>query len=454
MRCSNEFWIRNEQELHFNISLDGAIPKNLRPLKPTLSPHGILMSTPRTGEDPIVILPPQSRLTRLIIMDAHIKAFHQGAASTHSLIQADFHVARRLVKSVIHECRKCRRFRSRPFQGLEGALFPDRVTFTRCFACIGIDFFGPQVVDGQKRYCLLITCLSSRAVHLEAVEDQSVEQTSLALRRFCALRGTPIKVYSDNAKAFKKLSTTTVDLKWLTIPERSPWWGGYWERLVGVVKSSLRISLRHRKLNFTELQTVLYELSFYVNLRPLTKYKDEFLCPASFLYGVPSNISLLNPGIIDSPIEHWRSRKAVLFELKRRFYSEYVSSLRSWRDPNRKSRLPSTGDVVLVHNEGLRTNWRLGIVERLIPGADGSPRAAFVRIGNVSTRRALERLFPLESATKNVQCVPRDPQEENEAVVKDEPVPDVQPAVVTATPLPPVRQNRRGRTIRVPARFL
>ncbi|CAG0903386.1 unnamed protein product [Cyprideis torosa] len=45
-----------------------------------------------------------------------------------------------------------------------------------------------------------------------------------------------------------------------------------------------------------------------------------------------------------------------------------------------------------------RQQWRKGIIESLIRGSDGHSRAAFVRSAGLLTRRALERLYPLEAA--------------------------------------------------------
>ena len=53
------------------------------------------------------------------------------------------------------------------------------------------------------------------------------------------------------------------------------------------------------------------------------------------------------------------------------------------------------GDVVLVHNEGPRLDWRLAIVEELIVGGDGLIRAANVRTSSGNTNRLIVKLYPL-----------------------------------------------------------
>ena len=71
-----------------------------------------------------------------------------------------------------------------------------------------MDFCGPiklrktrnVVIDGCV---LLITCNTTRVVHLEVTETQSTNDFILAWRRFICKRGThSVHVFSDQGKAF------------------------------------------------------------------------------------------------------------------------------------------------------------------------------------------------------------------------------------------------------------
>ena len=55
----------------------------------------------------------------------------------------------------------------------------------------------------------------------------------------------------------------------------APWWGGFWERLVGMVKSCLKKSIGREKLSFTELLTVLLEVENILNNHPLCFVYDD-----------------------------------------------------------------------------------------------------------------------------------------------------------------------------------
>ena len=88
------------------------------------------------------------------------------------------------------------------------------------------------------------------------------EEFLLCFRRFISQRGSPTKIFSDNAMQFKSASQTlesiwrkvtkckdvqnyasSVGVRWNFIVELAPWMGGFYERLVGLVKKALRKTL-------------------------------------------------------------------------------------------------------------------------------------------------------------------------------------------------------------------
>ena len=172
-------------------------------------------------------------------------------------------------------CVTCRRYHGRPYQVNEGLLAPFRSQPSEPFAHTGLDFAGPiYVLEKKKVYVLLFTCAVIRAVHLEVCSDMSTESVASAYIRFVSRRGIPNTLYSDNALAFRKLSRS-IDVPWKFIPEKSPWWGGWWERLIGVVKSALKKSLHLSALTFEELQTLLNFVEGVVNRLPLNYVSDQ-----------------------------------------------------------------------------------------------------------------------------------------------------------------------------------
>ena len=122
----------------------------------------------------------------------------------------------------------------------------------------------------------------------------------------------------------------------------------------------------------------LYELAFPINLRPLTVGDGEdLITPAHFLFGVTTIDGVVCPSLSEANASRaWRHRRRANDHLNRRWTSEYVSALRCWSTSprGRPSRVPSVGDVVLVHNEGPRGRWPLARVTALLRGPDGRAR--------------------------------------------------------------------------------
>lgn len=102
-----------------------------------------------------------------------------------------------------------------------------------------------------KAYVLFFAYSLTRAVHLELLADQTTEGFVRCLKRLIARRGKPKKIYSDNGRSFvaayKWLKKIMNDEKtqdylanhnifWQFNLASAPWWGGQFERLIGVVK--------------------------------------------------------------------------------------------------------------------------------------------------------------------------------------------------------------------------
>ena len=249
--------------------------------------------------NPIII--PKSHTGLLLARHTHKQHKHAGVNSMIVLLRSQYWIigARNLCRKVKNECISCRRQESKAFSDIRAPLPEVRVKPTAPFSITGLDHGGPLYccdMPGEKFYILLFTCAVTRALHFELVGSLSGEITYMAIRRFMARRGIPAIIMSDNAKGFesekKKIVATfgTDGPSWKNIAPLSPWWGGWWERLIGSVKQALRKSIGKKNLTLVELETCLVEVEMVLNSRPLTFVGDnlddgEVLTPSHFLIG-------------------------------------------------------------------------------------------------------------------------------------------------------------------------
>jgi len=121
--------------------------------------------------------------------------FTLGAIRSHSLWILG---GKRLINSVINSCIKCKKLRGRQQIQKMADLPVDRLTPAPPFSFVGLDVFGPWLVSARrtrggvansKRWAVLFTCLTTRAIHIELIESMDSSSFINALRRFLALRG-------------------------------------------------------------------------------------------------------------------------------------------------------------------------------------------------------------------------------------------------------------------------
>ena len=119
------------------------------------------------------------------------------------------------------------------------------------------------------------------------------KRSKISIKKFIARRNCPKEILSDNRTVFKsqdsQLFCSERGITWKFHSNGAPWWGGLWERLVGMVKKQLKKSIGRERLPFTEPSTVLFEIENVLNNRPLSfMYDDdvhEVSTRNSLLYG-------------------------------------------------------------------------------------------------------------------------------------------------------------------------
>ncbi len=379
------------------------------------------------------IVPGKHRFTKLLIDREHRNLLHSGVSDTLVQIRDHYWITkgRQIVKSVLHNCPTCKKFRATKGTQITAPLPLDRIQESSAFEITGVDFAGPLFVSdkSEKVYIALFTCSVTRAVHLELVSNLTAENYLLAFRRFISRRGLCQVIYSDNAKTFKKAQveleklwkmTTdpivlnfygTKGIKFKYIVERAAWWGGFWERMVKITKISLRKVLGKALLCMEELQTVLVEIEAIINSRPLTYIFDNPmepspLTPSHFLVGkrltsLPHHAgpSTVVSATRNDTLKRYIYRNTLLDTFWKRWRHEYLLLLRNANciTPINVKHDFQKDDVVLVKEDKLpRHLWKLARVVEVHPGRDGKVRSCTLKTSSTIIKRPVQLLYFLE----------------------------------------------------------
>lgn len=376
-----------------------------------------------------IVLPHNHPIVKVIIFKEHCIHSHAGTQILQAQLRERYWIlkSRRAIGSVVTACPTCRRFIAKKCEVPSAPLPLDRIKNTVAFDITGVDLAGPLYLrDGGKAWIVLYTCAVYRAVHLEVVTTLSTPGFISSFRRFVARRGRPSKVYSDNglnfvgcANLFKEVDWDAVQsyaavskISWVFNPPTAAWWGGFWERLIGVMKPLIRRILGKKSVDLEELQTLLCDVEATLNQRPLTYASDRKeelmpLCPIHFIKDNPHH-NLPEADAVDAGAlrKNLKLCQTLREALRVRFRKEYLGQLQ--HHAGQKERTVKVGDVVIVEDDNRkRLEWSLGVVVEVYPGRDGRIRKAWVKTKDGFFVRAVQRLFLMEVAEpekKDEEC--------------------------------------------------
>ena len=215
-------------------------------------------------------------------------------------------------------------------------------------------------------------------MHLELTPNLTTNEFIKCFKRLIARRGRPKTVYSDNAKTFQAAAKwlklvikteefneflTKENIKWKFNLPRAPWWGGHFERLIGLTKQSLFKSLGKTSLSWNELESVLLDVEVNLNSQPLTYIEDDIQYPI-----LTPNIMVLglDTVMLEEDLEEeddknsWKKRQKYIVRCKdaawRRWKREYLTASRERHNMAYKTKVVKidTGDVVMIKGEDKR----------------------------------------------------------------------------------------------------
>lgn len=370
VEAAESIYLRKGQEESFSADLKCIDKKSrLYSLSPFIDEEGILRVKGRCdsavesleGIRKPIILDPQHLYTKLLMQYYHEKMGHQGQETVANEIRKKYWILnfRRALRKIWYSCQKCKNLRVQPMIPQMGQLPKERVTGNvNPFTFTGMDYFGPiNITVGrrhEKRYGVLFTCLTTRAVHLEVANFLTTDSAIMAIRRFISRRGYPKQISSDNGTNLKgaeaelrksienfngsqiKEELCLKGIKWNFIPPVTPHMGGCWERLVRSVKTSLYAILKEQAPKEEVLNTLLAEVEYMVNNRPLTHISvdlndPEPITPNHFLIGKTRKVEENAIGeFSDDDLllrKQWRRSQRISDHFWKRWIKEFLPTL-------------------------------------------------------------------------------------------------------------------------------
>lgn len=360
------------------------------------------------------VLPASHTITRLIYLDRHQQMLHCGPQLLLAEVRRTYWPirGRAMARSITSRCVICKRANPKFDQPVMGQLPKQRVQYSRPFTVTGVDFAGPLTIrsgirgkPGRKAWISIFVCFSTRAVHIEAVEDLTTSAFIAALRRFIARRGKPNTVWSDNGTNFigaqRELSTylknidgclASEGINWKFNPPAAPHFGGIWESAVKSAKFHLTRIVRGSTLTLSELQTLLCQIEACLNCRPLTPISSdpndfESITPAHFLIG--GSLMFHPEPVIDetelTSLKRWKLVQGLLQSFWKRWHAEYLPQLQVRGKWTSGTEPLVVNDIVIVKEDNIPpSKWKLARVVKVHPGKDSVVRVATIKLPNGS----------------------------------------------------------------------
>ena len=145
----------------------------------------------------------RSLLVDLLINHIHTSHNHIGLSQTLSLYSHCCWTPkiRSRIKSLLLRCVVCQWVKSRTMKRPPPPALPaERVRWVPPFTNVGVDYTGSFAIKDEKGNKAI--CATTRAVHLEVVENPSTTSFIMCLRHLTASKGVPSVILSDNHCTF------------------------------------------------------------------------------------------------------------------------------------------------------------------------------------------------------------------------------------------------------------
>ena len=319
----------------------------------------------------------------------------------------------RLVRDIRSRCVTCKKARAQVARQQMAKLPSFRLgEKLKAFDSVGIDFAGPfnlRVGRGKirkKSYILVMTCMTTRAVHLEATGGMETVHVINAISRFCDVRGVPTKIISDNQTSFTRANKDLIEwygsidwteverktgngfrysegIEWIFNPPHAPHFGGAFEIMVKAVKRALKECVSSADLDEEEFRTCVSKVSFLLNNRPIQAFVPmdsedlEILTPNHFLLSHQGEAVF--PPDIPAGQRSLGVRLRLQDEIQKHIWKRFQKELVPLLAPRQKWKTEEPGiktdDVIIEIDENTkRGEWKMRRVHRVIESDDSMIR--------------------------------------------------------------------------------
>ncbi|KAG5684073.1 hypothetical protein PVAND_013322 [Polypedilum vanderplanki] len=366
----------------------------------------------------------RNSLTEIMLFHYHYMFRHVCIESQMAEFRSKFWMTalREWLKAVGSKCNHCKIEKSYQTPPKMASLPTYRVDRTlKPFEVTGLDCCGPFLVTAneelQKVWIMLFTCTVTRFIHLELIESMDTQSALAAISSAYAAHGPLVRLISDNGTNFvgannilhKEQEQIIKDLRkcsegvnehyiaqlkefrWIFIPVKAAWFGGFYERLIGEVKRGMREEISTEGIDILQFRVAMTESAHRLNCRPLTHLaisheEEELLTPHHLAKNrpgwplLPSAHTLKGSGKPTDVRASYVEGQKLADKITRRFNKYYLSELTQRTKWNKDEPPMNVGDLVLIIDPNYtRSCWERGIIHSFRPSRDGIPRVAEIK---------------------------------------------------------------------------
>lgn len=386
----------------------------------------------------VPLLPFSSWLGTLLAYQGHQEG-HEGIAGTVLRMRQRAWVVkgRRLAEKVVNQCVPCKKAKARTCHQVMGALPVERSRPALPFQFTSIDLFGPYLVrddikrrTSMKAWGVVFCCMACRAIHIELASSLSTESFLMAYQRFAAIRGHPLKIWSDPGTNFIGAKSVLKDLNaflqsqdltgleglaarnrtswvWNVLPADSPHRNGAAEAAIRIAKRALQSLGKSTTLTFSEFLTALQLAANLANERPIDarvqsrEGRIQYVTPNALLLGRASQDGDVRTfDFANYPYKRLQDIQTQVNDFWRAWSQLAGPNLFIRPKWHTHERNVAVGDVVwLCDQNALRGQFRLGRVVVVAPDQKVVVRDAEVLVTGYCARVPQPKPAPQSSAS-------------------------------------------------------